>query len=156
MSHQTLSLPRNPRLSSKDAVLSRRGGMRVSASGLCTEFAADTEQLGLMLDVSETGIRLERPLSGPSAMARRERVVQLEFEHPGIDELIWCKGVIRFDRLEPFRQTEGPVRVRRVSGVEIVAAAGRHLRMLRDFILDLRTAAEPALAPFWSTAFRLG
>jgi hypothetical protein len=155
MSHNTHLLPRNPRLSNQGAALSRRGGLRVDAEGLCTEIASDTEQLGLLVDVFEVGVRLERPLTGASPLKVRERVVQLEFEHPGIDELIWCKGVIRFDKLEPERHAGG-TRVRRVSGIEIVSAASRHLRMLRDFILDLRRAPEPEPAPFWSTAFRLG
>ncbi len=153
--------------------LTRRGGLRVRASGLCTEIAGQAEQLGLLLDVSEGGLRLERPhtnMGGPRGMPR-ERVVQLEFEHPAIDELIWAKGVIRFDKLEPLHDGMGPTRVLRTSGVEIVAAAGRHLRLLRDFVLDLRATlraeglaamqavrAAPAYeeAPFWSTAFRLG
>lgn len=146
-----------PRSVKSVADLSRRGGLRVHASGLCTEIAEDAEQLGLLVDVSETGLRLERPFQGPSRRVR-ERVVQLEFEHPAVDELIWAKGVIRFDKLEPFSDGTA-TRVRRTSGVEIVSAATRHLRLLRDFVLDLRTktrAEETELAPMWSTAFRLG
>ncbi len=152
--------------------LTRRGGVRAKATGLCTEISGEAEQLGLLLDVSESGLRLERPhmgLGGPRGLPR-ERVVQLEFEHPAVDELIWAKGVIRFDKLEPLKDGMGPTRVLRTSGVEIVAAAGRHLRLLRDFVLDLRASlrkegllalhgsAPPveADAPFWSTAFRLG
>jgi hypothetical protein len=150
--------------------LTRRGGLRARASGLCTEIAGDAEQLGLLLDVSEGGLRLERPhtkFGGPRGLPR-ERVVQLEFEHPAVDELVWAKGVIRFDRLEPMRDGMGPTRVLRTSGVEIVAAAGKHLRLLRDFVLDLRASLrEEGLkalhrsaavedAPLWSTAFRLG
>lgn len=156
MWHNKHLLPRNPRISKQDSALSRRGGLRVVAQGLCTEIAAESEQLGLLVDVSEAGVRLERPLAGPSPLAGRERVVQLEFEHPAVDELIWAKGVIRFDKLEPVRRSDGPPRVRRVSGVEIVSAAGRHLRLLRDFILDLRRQREAEAEPFWSTAFRLG
>ena len=145
---------------SSDSALSRRGGLRVRAGGLCTEITHDQEQLGLLLDVSEAGIRLERPLQ-LTRRTTRERVVQLEFEHPGIDELIWAKGVIRFDKLEPFRDG-GATKVRRTSGVEIVAAATRHLRLLREFVLDLRTKIAPPIAScdapasFWSTAFRIG
>ena len=146
--------------------LTRRGGLRVNASGLCTEIAGDAEQLGLLLDVSEVGLRLERPLAFGSNRRpmSRERMVQLEFEHPAVDELIWAKGVIRFDKLEPMKDGSGAVKVLRTSGVEIVAAAGRHLRLLRDFVCDLRAMkaeVEPELPMFehhgfWSTAFRLG
>jgi len=142
------------------SALSRRGGLRVRAGGLCTEITEDAEQLGLLLDVSEAGIRLERP-HRVAPRGHRERVVQLEFEHPGTDELIWAKGVIRFDKLEPFRDGAA-TKVRRTSGVEIVAAATRHLRLLREFVLDLRAKVAPPIAScdaplsFWSTAFRLG
>ena len=139
----------------RDTVLSRRGGLRVNAGGLCTEIAEDKEQLGLLLDVSEHGLRLERPHT-PQIRGPRERVVQLEFEHPAVDELIWAKGVIRFDKLEPMRD-EGKIKVRRTSGVEIVSAASRHLRLLRDFVCDLRRSVQTEeIQPFWSTAFRLG
>jgi hypothetical protein len=142
----------------RDAVLTRRGGMRVVAQGLCTEINEDAEQLGLMIDVSEQGLRLERPHM-PGLQKRRERIVQLEFEHPSVDELIWAKGVIRFDRLEPYHEGQR-LKVRRTSGVEIVQAAGRHLRLLRDFVFDMRSAMqqerEAPLVPMWSTAFRLG
>jgi hypothetical protein len=135
--------------------LSRRGGLRVVAQGLCSEIDEDAEQLGLLVDLSEHGLRLERP-HVPQAQKIRERVVQLEFEHPAVDELIWAKGVIRYDKLEPVREG-ATTKVRRTSGVEIVSAASRHLRMLREFVLDLRTGmADAALPSFWSTAFRLG
>ena len=123
--------------------ISRRAGLRVAAGGLCTELAEEDDQLGLLLDVSEAGLRIERPHRLMKAQGR-ERVVQLEFEHPAVDELIWAKGVIRFDRLEPIRDAHDVTRVRRTSGVEIVAAASKHLRLLREFVLDLRAAAPLA------------
>jgi len=136
--------------------LSRRGGLRVIAQGLCSEINDEQEQLGLLVDVSENGLRLERPHQ-PQPRIGRERVVQLEFEHPAVDELIWAKGVIRYDKLEPFRDGAA-TKVRRTSGVELVSAASRHLRLLREFVLDLRAGLrdEHEMLPFWSTAFRLG
>jgi hypothetical protein len=139
----------------RDTVLSKRSGLRVDAGGLCTEITGDKEQLGLLVDVSEHGLRLERPHT-PQIRGPRERVVQLEFEHPAVDELIWAKGVIRFDKLEPMRE-QGKVKVRRTSGVEIVSAASRHLKLLREFVCDLRkNVQKEEIQPFWSTAFRLG
>jgi PilZ domain len=132
--------------------LTRRGGLRVDAEGLCTEITESAEQLGLLVDVSESGLRLERPYQ--PMMRTRERVVQIELEHPGVDELLWVKGVIRYDKLE---QSAG--RVVRTSGIEIVAAAGRHLRLLRDYVGELRTRLVPEDSPWaqeLSTAFRLG
>jgi len=134
--------------------ITRRAGLRVRAEGLCTELTGDDEQLGLLLDVSETGIRVERPHRA-QVSNRRERVVQLEFEHPGIDELVWAKGVIRFDKLEPVREHGRITSARRTSGVEIVAAATRHLRMLREYVLDLRERQAQSTM-MWSTALAIG
>ncbi len=125
-------------MASSSPQLTRRAGLRVVAGGLCNELADEDEQLGLLLDVSETGLRIERPHRVMGSRGK-ERVVQLEFEHPAVDELIWAKGVIRFDRLEPVRDETFVTRVRRTSGVEIVAAAAKHLRLLREFVLDMRT-----------------
>lgn len=135
--------------------LSRRAGLRASAQSLCNEIAEDEEQLGLLLDVSEHGLRLERPHQWTQRRCR-ERVVQLEFEHPAVDELIWAKGVIRFDKLEPIRKDGRVASVRRTSGVEIVSAASRHLRLLRDYVCDLRRALPEPEPMIWSTALRLG
>jgi len=91
------------------------------------------------VDLTEQGLRLQRPLAGrlPS------RIVQIEFEIPGYDDLIWASGVICFDQL--WRQ--GPLvaerpRFVRTSGIKLTAAAGRHLRVLREYVAETRRAIE--------------
>lgn len=106
---------------------------RVPVETLCSEVVDEQEQLGLVVDLSAGGLCLERPLHG----RRSGRVVQLAFELPEVDEIVWAKGEICFDRYR--RRPDAPGAVR-ATGVRLVAAASRHLRMLRDWV----TAAAEA------------
>jgi PilZ domain len=103
----------------------RRQEPRVPAPGsFCTEIAGDHERFAMVSDVSPTGLRLHRPFGGA-----RVSTVQLELDLPGIDELIWAKGVVCFDTV--WRGAEG--QLLQTTGVELAGAAGRHLRLLRDY-----------------------
>lgn len=93
----------------------------------CTEISERHERYAMISDVSPRGLRLHRPSTGPM-----ERMVQLEFDLPGVDELIWAQGMVRFNHL--WRAGQGPVL--HTTGIEIVRAAGRHLRLLRDYALQ--------------------
>jgi hypothetical protein len=93
----------------------------------CTEIADEQERYAIVSDVSPTGLRLHRPYAGPPG-----RSLQVELDLPGSDELIWAKGVVCFDRV--WRAAGG--HVLQTTGIEIVRAAGRHLRQLREYALD--------------------
>jgi hypothetical protein len=96
----------------------------------------DGERYGFVVDVCERGVRIERPFAG----RLRSRVVQLEMELPGTDELIWAQGEMCFDRVRPEKGN-----LVRTSGVRLVAAATRHLRMLRDYVMARREKITRAL-----------
>src|SRR5262245_19510319 len=99
---------------------------RIPVATLCTTVINEREQLAGLVDVSESGLRIERPLRGRGD----GRIVQLEFELPQVDEILWAQAEIRFDRMR--RGAAGqPLRT---SGVRIVAAASRHLRLMRDWV----------------------
>lgn len=100
---------------------------RIPVESLCSEVVDDREHFGVLVDLSPQGVRLERPLGG----RRDGRIVQLEFELPDADEIIWAKGEVCFDR---YRQITGQPTPVRTTGVRLVAAASRHLRMLRDWV----------------------
>jgi hypothetical protein len=115
---------------------------RVAVETLCNELVADRDQYALVTDLSAHGLCLQRPLRGRLA----SRIVQLEFELPEVDEIVWARGEICFDRLRP--APTGPVRS---SGIRLVAAAARHLRLLRDWVIAaaesraaLREEGDPA------------
>ena len=113
-----------------------RSQPRIPLTALCSEIVAEKEQFAFVVDLSEQGLRLERPLRGRA----ESRIVQLEFALPEVDEIIWAKGEICFDQLRPANEP-GVAGALRTSGVRLVAAAGRHLRLLRDYV---RAAVESA------------
>jgi hypothetical protein len=117
--------------------LDYRTNPRIPTETLCTEVVDDREQYSMIVELSEAGLRLQRPLQG----RMESRIVQLEFELPEADEVVWAKGVVCFDQLwrVPMPGQAPQARVLRTSGVRVVAAATRHLRMLRDYV---RAAAE--------------
>ena len=77
-----------------------------------------------LAQISPSGLRLHRPYRG-----KQPKTVQLEFDVPGVDELIWAKGWVCFDRV--WRSTEG--HLLQTTGIEIASAADRHLRLLREY-----------------------
>jgi len=109
--------------------LSKRLDPRIPVETLCSEVIDDREHYGVLVELSPNGVRLERPLGG----RRDGRIVQLEFELPEADEIIWAKGEVCFDRYRPAIDGHGPGAVRS-TGVRLVAAASRHLRMLREWV----------------------
>ena len=78
----------------------------------------------------ESGLRLQRPLR---TARRGSPIIQLEFELPGDDEIVWAKGEICFDQL--WRGKSAPVRT---SGIRILSAAQRHLRRIADWVVHAR------------------
>jgi hypothetical protein len=106
----------------------RRVSPRVPAlGGFCTEISDEGEVYSILSDVSPTGLRLHRPHHGDQS-----RVVQLEFDLPGIDELIWAKALVCFARV--WESHEG--RVLQTTGVELIGAASKHMRLLREYAFD--------------------
>jgi hypothetical protein len=102
---------------------------RLGVEAFCTEIVDGRERHGTVLDVSEEGVRLTRPFV---VGQRRARDLQLEFELPGIDEVMWARGEICFDQLKP-----GKLGLIRTTGVRLARAAARDLRMLRDYVMGM-------------------
>lgn len=106
----------------------------------------DREHSALLVDVSSEGARVERPYIG----GRIEYEVPLQIEVPGIDEVMWARGDVVFDKLVPARgKIGGPFGLIRRTGYRIALAAARDLRLLRDYVYEMhakRLAADNALA----------
>ncbi len=113
---------------------------------MCWEVVGERERSALLVDVSTEGARVERPYIG----GRIEYEVPLQIEVPGIDEVMWARGDVVFDKLVPAPgKTGGPFGLIRRTGYRIAIAAARDLRLLRDYVYDMhakRVAAENALA----------
>ena len=105
----------------------RRRAPRIPALGsFCTEITGELERYSIVSELSPTGLRLHRPYRGAHS-----ETVQLEFDLPETDEVIWAKGLVCFDSV--WRAADG--QLLHTTGIELVAAASRHLRLLRDYAL---------------------
>jgi hypothetical protein len=99
----------------------------------------------VVTDLSAEGVRLERPyLGGPSPAE-----ILLELEVPDVDEVIWARGEVCFDQVRQAPPGQGgPLGLLRTTGVRLVSAAARDLRLLRDLVFERHRArhrAESAL-----------
>ncbi len=125
---------------------SRRLAPRVRLDGLCAVVSKDELRHAALLDLSALGLRLER-LFDP---ALASRVVQLEIELPGTDEIVWARGEVTFAQLTPLggRHPDGQPRLRCLAGIRIDRIAGHERRMLRDYVIETRRArrAPPVAA----------
>lgn len=135
----------------------QRLGPRVAVQSLCSELYDEDLRHALVVDLSEDGLRIQRPIGGP-----RTRELQLELEIPEVDEIAWARGEIRFDEVWRLpRRADGSLSgVVRTSGVRIVSTTTRHRRLLREYTHDTwlarRAALADALAANDETAMILG
>ena len=124
----------------------RRTSPRIDIEAICWEVVGDKEMSSLVIDISSEGARLERPYTG----GRIEREVPLQLEVPGIDEVMWARGDVVFDRLVPIKTDAdiithgGPFGLMRTTGYRIAVAAARDLRMLRDYVYEMYRARRAA------------
>ena len=120
----------------------RREGPRVDVEAMCWELVDGHETSGLALDLSPSGLRIERPYSG----GRTRHEVPLQLEVPGIDEVMWARGDACFDVLVPTRSPAGgPLGLIRRTGYRIVLAARRDLKMLEEFVVETYRARSEAV-----------
>ena len=118
----------------------RRCSPRIEVEALCWEIVDDREVSSLVVDLSSSGARLERPYVG----GRIAREVPLQLEVPGIDEVMWAKGDVVFDQLVPGQR--GPFGLLRRTGLHISLAAARDLRLVRDYVMYRAEQSELLLA----------
>ena len=131
------------------AIDPRRYGPRIPMDSLCTELHGAGLRHALVVDLSEDGLRIERPFGGPRTPDRtvsardRYRIIpddpvgprqlQLELEIPGVDEVGWAAAEVCFDEV---RRGPGGAGIIRTSGLRLLSAAQRHRRILREFVHD--------------------
>lgn len=112
----------------------RRRAPRIFVDGFCGVVAKDELRHAALRDLSEAGLRIERPFDPRTARP----VVQLEIELPGIDEVVWASGVVTFARLTPMggRTADGQPRLWCRAGLRIDGIARREQRLLRDYVRE--------------------
>jgi hypothetical protein len=112
----------------------RRLAPRVPVDGLCGVVANDDLRHAAMIDLSTTGLRLERPFDPKTASS----IVQLEIELPGIDEVVWARGEVTFAFLSPMpgRTPDGEPRFWCRAGLRIADLCRREHRLLSDYVVE--------------------
>jgi hypothetical protein len=117
---------------------SRRMAPRVRLDGLCGVVSNQVLRHAALLDLSAMGLRLERPWDPATA----RRVVQLEIELPGTDEVLWARGDVTFAFLSPLpgRTPDGQPRFWCRAGLRLAGMARHERRYLRDYVIETRRA----------------
>lgn len=122
----------------------RRAAPRIPLDGLCGVVGKRDLRHAAMVDLSALGVRLERPFDPAAAT----RVVQLEIELPGLDELVWARGEVTFAHLSPMggRHPDGQPRFLCSAGIRIDRIGWNDRRLLRDYVVETRRARRAHVA----------
>ena len=102
----------------------RRQDNRVPVEMFMNQYVKDEPYRGLAMNVSETGLYVQR-LAEPTS--RHARIIALEFELPGTGELIWAKAETRYEAIDYYFH---------FVGLRFLGMAGKHERLVRDFVYD--------------------
>ena len=108
----------------------RRYAPRVRVELFLNQYVADRPFRALATNLSATGLSLQKLIERKTPLAR---IVAVEFELPGTDEVVWASAEPRFDTLGDDFQT---------SGLTFVNMAMKHERLLRDFVHRRATLAR--------------
>ena len=106
----------------------RRLGFRVPLEMFMNEYVQDRAHRALTVNISETGIYLNKVIT---PLSRNTRVVGLEFELPGTGEVVWARGEICYDALDDYFHGQG---------VRFTGMPKLHARILRDYCIEKRRA----------------
>ena len=114
----------------------RRLAPRIPVDGLCGVVAKQDLRHAAMIELSAIGLRIELPFDRAAA----SRTLQLEIELPGVDEIIWARGLVTYAHLSPMggRHADGQPRLWCRAGIHLDAAAWRDRRLLRDYVIESR------------------
>jgi c-di-GMP-binding flagellar brake protein YcgR len=102
----------------------RRLDKRVAIDMFLNQYIKEQPYRALAVNLSETGLLVQKLVE---PVTRHARVIAVEFELPGTNEIIWAKAESRFEALdEDFHTT----------GVHFLAMARKHERLVRDWVYD--------------------
>ena len=117
----------------------RRRAPRISVSGFCGVAVDNDLHHASLTNLSTLGLRVEGPYR-PQDGARR--VLQLEIELPGVDEVLWASAIVMRAVVTPLRTvaaTGAPDDRPRFwcrAGLRIADTSRSERRMLQDYVFD--------------------
>lgn len=106
----------------------RRLGTRIPLQILMNEYMNERAHRALTVNISESGVYLNKVIG---RVARRSRVVGLEFELPGTGDLIWARGEVCYDTLDDCFHGQG---------IRFTAMPKAYARIIRDYCIEKRRA----------------
>jgi hypothetical protein len=112
----------------------RRVAPRVRLQSALNQYVCDDPFPALAVDVSENGLALNMS----AAPARYPHVVGLELLLPGTGEIIWASAEPRF------HTTGNGIHQ---SGLQFVAMARKHERLIRDYVRERRERLARLFSP---------
>ena len=104
----------------------RRAGFRIPLDIMLTEYQGERAHRALSVNLSETGLYVNKVLT---PLHRDSSVVGLEFQLPGTGEVIWARGEICHDDLDPYVHGQG---------IRFTGMPKRYARMIRDYCIEKR------------------
>ena len=104
----------------------RRAALRIPLQMHLNEHTHDTARRCLSFNLSPTGVYVNRLVE---QMQSGNRVVGLEFELPNTSEVVWARGEVVYDKLDPFFHGKG---------IRFTGMADKHKRLLRDYVVERR------------------
>jgi hypothetical protein len=117
----------------------RREEARVPLQMFLDEYVSERHHRAMSANISTRGLYLHRVFAAgrrQSQFGREERFVQLEFALPGVGESIWAQGEVRYDELGIGASPSNSGAMVHGTGIQFVAMAQGHERLLRDYLLD--------------------
>jgi hypothetical protein len=111
-----------------------RHAPRIAIDGFCGVVSRDQLRHATMRDLSFTGCRVERVFDP----AQARKVVQLEIELPGVDEIIWATAAVTRAYLTPLPRAtpDEPHRFWCRAGLHLTQASRRERRVLMDYVAE--------------------
>jgi hypothetical protein len=123
----------------------RRGGDRIPLQLACSELVGERMHRALVGNLSPSGVYVDRVFGAGLdrlQLGREDRQVQLEFTLPSSDESIWALCEVCHDELGALRGQPATVHG---TGMRFTALAGRHARLIEDFVFERRRRALQSL-----------
>jgi c-di-GMP-binding flagellar brake protein YcgR len=120
----------------------RRQEQRVPIKLFCEEHLKARDLQSMAIDMSERGLSLRRV--GGTRTPTHE-AIGLEFALPGTGEVIWAHAETQFEAID-----RGVHR----AGLRFLGMAGKHQRLLRDYLMDRRLRALELAPPSWRERLR--
>jgi hypothetical protein len=117
----------------------RRRAPRISVAGFCGVAVNNNLHHASMTNLSTLGLRLEGPYRHD---ANATRIIQLEIELPGVDEVVWTSAEITRAVVTPLRSTDGKPKFWCRAGLTIRDTSRSERRLLQDYVIDSLRAKE--------------